>query len=192
MTKYTIVTIDGKETPVKKSDFDEALRTGNYEQYVQGGVHVLLHKANERSADAYRVHHNDVANQCGKNDRLNRCLDEQGRVCRRDCKQCDRERESRVPVSLSEREENGIQHPDNEPDIVSALINKEMTDELRAALALLEKAERDLVCALYLDETATMADYAKVSGSSYAVIRSLRDRAFRKIAKIAGSLRNYL
>ena len=193
MQKFTIVTQGGQELSTTKADFYAALRSGSYELYEQDNIRVLLHKENQAAIEAYRIHHNNVSNQWGKNDRLSRCLDDMGRVCRKDCKVCDKKRQSRIPISLDARKEAGLQHPNENSDLLSDLVSKEMAEELHRVLKTLETAERDIVYALYLDgETISLADYAKVKNVKYSTARSLRDKAFRRIAKLAEHLKEYL
>jgi len=194
MYKYNAVEMNGDEVILKKEDYIAKLRSGNYERIADGGVFILCHKGNPRAIAAYKALHNFNSNEWGKLDRLSRCLDEKGNICKENCRKCDRERESRVPVSLEEREETGVQHPNGDSDVLSKIIEDEFIAEMRSVLHLLEIVEARVIEALYgLNEPAvSLTEYAESEGLKYSTARSHRDRAMKKLPELAAHLKDYL
>jgi len=199
MSKFIIIALLGQEISVSKREFKEAYQSGEHQYYSDKDpfseykVHFLIHKGNERAIAAYKALHNFDANEWGKNDRLNRCIDENGNVCKRDCRKCGKERVSHAPVSLDEREESGIQHP-ADSDILSEIVTDEFISEMKLVLDRLEEAERKVTKAIFgLDKPAvSLAEYAESEGLKYSTARSHRDRAMRKLLKLAAHLKDYL
>ena len=195
MNKYNIVYQNGDEEAVTVSVFKTAFKSREYKLYTQGGVYVLLHKQNTSAIAAYKVHNSDITNQTNKLDRLGRCLDTNGNVCVKDCRLCDKERQSRIPVSLNERiDEFGLDIEDSESDISAKVINKILRGHLDDVINVLPENEQHIIKALYgfCDCSMSISEFSETEGIDYYTARDLRNKALRRLAKISVHLRSFL
>ena len=117
MHQFTIIASDGNEEFVSRTTFYEKLANEKdkpadekeYFQYHEGGIHVLLHKSCKNSRLIYQAHMRPKWNEAKRIERMTRCHDGNGNICKGKCSGCSKESErpNRVPISLDMLAENG-------------------------------------------------------------------------------------
>ena len=197
--KYILITRRAHEVAVSANAFIKISESDKFQFYCDKDpfvdkVHFLIDKRNECAIAAYKALHCFDAMGWRRYNRLARCLDESGNLCTRDCRLCNKKRESRIPVSLEEREENGITHRKRQsaiPDALSEIIREETIVEMRNLIEKLKDDERNVLKALYgMDKPLQrVADYAKSTGLPYTTVIGIRDRAYRNLRNLVCNLK---
>ena len=196
---YTVITAKGKEIRVSKTKFYEILNRGTHNLYSVGGCSVLLPKKNQHLVMVHRLHRNDIAREWARVDRMTRCRDEKGHICKQSCKQCDKQQRSGIIMMALEEERDGevctieIEDEAAEREILLNTERKELSTRLYATIATLQDIEREVITLLYLNDfTISISACAALLNKNRLTIKRVRDRALAKLGTALADFKDYV
>lgn len=195
MTQYIIITTNGKEQTVNRNEFKETYARKRHYLYSEGNVRVLMPDLEEYRS-IYHAHMRFLWNEQKRIERMTRCIDEYGNICKGNCTVCDKnsERPNHMPLSIDALYEDGGYE----------IADTSFTDILVADKLLIEMLNESLGEEMWslakevLINGKSLRSYVNQNGNSYSTSNStaLYQKYYRQIpnlkTKILEIIKNWL